>query len=45
MLINIDRVRKNAAHILSLISNYYSLDMQNLYLDEPSNETIIDNFR
>ncbi|CAD8048995.1 unnamed protein product [Paramecium primaurelia] len=38
-------VRKNAAHILSLISNYYSLDMQNLYLDEPSNETIIDNFR
>ena len=26
---------KNAAHILSLVSNYYSMDMQNIQLDEP----------
>ncbi|CAD8141015.1 unnamed protein product [Paramecium octaurelia] len=38
-------VRKNAAHILSLISNFYSLDLQNLYLDEPSNESVIETFR
>ncbi|CAD8057581.1 unnamed protein product [Paramecium sonneborni] len=38
-------VRKNAAHIISLISNYYSLDLQNLYLDEPYNYPITEEFR
>ncbi|CAK56286.1 unnamed protein product (macronuclear) [Paramecium tetraurelia] len=38
-------VRKNAAHVISLISNYYSLDLQNLYLDEPYNQPITEEFR
>ncbi|CAD8150270.1 unnamed protein product [Paramecium pentaurelia] len=38
-------VRKNAAHIISLISNYYSLDLQNIYLDEPYNQQITEEFR
>lgn len=29
-----NRTLKNAAHVLSLISNYYSADMQNISLDE-----------
>ncbi|CAD8058588.1 unnamed protein product [Paramecium sonneborni] len=38
-------VRKNAAHIISLISNYHSLDMQNLYLDESNDDSRICIFR
>ncbi|CAD8142846.1 unnamed protein product [Paramecium pentaurelia] len=36
---------KNAAHILSLVSNYYSMDMQNIQLDEPETQEITQNFR
>ncbi|CAD8128250.1 unnamed protein product [Paramecium sonneborni] len=36
---------KNAAHILSLVSNYHSMDMQNIQLDEPETQEIINNFR
>ncbi|CAD8063599.1 unnamed protein product [Paramecium sonneborni] len=36
---------KNAAHILSLVSNYYSMDMQNIQLDEPQTQEITNNFR
>ncbi|CAK66000.1 unnamed protein product (macronuclear) [Paramecium tetraurelia] len=36
---------KNAAHVLSLVSNYYSMDMQNIQLDEPETQEITQNFR
>ncbi|CAK73490.1 unnamed protein product (macronuclear) [Paramecium tetraurelia] len=37
--------KKNAAHILSLVSNYYSMNMQNIQLEEPETQEIIQNFR
>lgn len=48
MLCNLNiytRTLKNAAHVLSLVSNYYSMDMQNIQLDEPETQLITAEFR
>ncbi|CAD8059666.1 unnamed protein product [Paramecium primaurelia] len=43
---NIDPIiLKNAAHIISLISNFYTMDMQNINLDDPDSQDIITQFK
>ncbi|CAD8152848.1 unnamed protein product [Paramecium pentaurelia] len=43
---NIDPIiLKNAAHIISLISNFYTMDMQNINLDDPDSSDIVTQFK
>ncbi|CAK75803.1 unnamed protein product (macronuclear) [Paramecium tetraurelia] len=38
-------IQKNAAHIISLISNYYTMDMQNINVEDPDCQDIISQFK